>query len=166
MLSLKTKTQKLKRNKNMVIAVDFDGTVVANNFPHIGMDIGAVPVLKRLVKNGHKLILSTMRCDHAADFVSAPVELEIHNNHGPYLQEAVDWFKRHDIPLYGVNKNPTQHLWTTSPKVYSHKLIDDTAIGIPLIVDPEEACPYVDWKALEVILENEGFFMLEKLQRP
>ena len=45
----------------MVIAVDFDGTCVTHAFPKIGEDIGAVPVLKRLVKAGHKIILYTMR---------------------------------------------------------------------------------------------------------
>ena len=24
------------------------------------------------------------------------------------LQDAIDWFKKHDIPLFGVNENPTQ----------------------------------------------------------
>jgi hypothetical protein len=33
----------------MIIAVDFDGTCVTHDFPHVGKDIGAVPVLKELV---------------------------------------------------------------------------------------------------------------------
>ena len=33
----------------MVIALDFDGTVVTHEYPYIGEDIGAVPVLKELV---------------------------------------------------------------------------------------------------------------------
>lgn len=46
-----------------IIGIDFDGTVVTHDFPKIGKDIGAVPVLKKLVENGHKLILFTMRSD-------------------------------------------------------------------------------------------------------
>ena len=45
----------------MVIAVDFDGTCVTHEFPKVGKDIGAVPVLKKLVEKGHKIILYTMR---------------------------------------------------------------------------------------------------------
>ncbi len=47
--------------KPIVINVDFDGTVVTHEFPKIGKDIGAVPVLRELVEHGHKLILFTMR---------------------------------------------------------------------------------------------------------
>lgn len=59
----------------MIIAVDFDGTVVSHEYPHIGEDIGAVPVLKELVAAGHKLILYTMRS-------------------GRLLDEARMWFER------------------------------------------------------------------------
>lgn len=45
----------------MYICIDFDGTCVTHEFPSIGKDIGAIPVLKELVKNNHKLILFTMR---------------------------------------------------------------------------------------------------------
>lgn len=34
----------------MVIAVDFDGTCVTHEFPKIGKDIGAIPVLRKLVE--------------------------------------------------------------------------------------------------------------------
>lgn len=47
----------------MVITVDFDGTCVTHEFPKVGHDIGAVPVLKQLVEKGHHIILRTMRCD-------------------------------------------------------------------------------------------------------
>jgi hypothetical protein len=40
----------------MEINIDFDGTCVTHDFPNIGTDIG-IPVLKKLVANGHKLIL-------------------------------------------------------------------------------------------------------------
>ena len=45
----------------MIIAVDFDGTCVSHEYPKVGKDIGAVPVLKALVEIGHKIILNTMR---------------------------------------------------------------------------------------------------------
>ena len=46
-----------------IIGIDFDGTCVTHEFPRIGKDIGAVPVLKELIANGHDLILFTMRSD-------------------------------------------------------------------------------------------------------
>ena len=45
----------------MYIAVDFDGTCVTHEYPKVGKDIGAAPVLKKLIKEGHQLILHTMR---------------------------------------------------------------------------------------------------------
>ena len=45
----------------MVIAVDFDGTCVTDEFPKVGKEIGAAPVLKALTENGHLIVLNTMR---------------------------------------------------------------------------------------------------------
>lgn len=122
----------------MIIAVDFDGTCVTHEYPNIGKDIGAVPVLKELVENGHKIILYTMRCDKE-------------------LKEAVQWFESNDIPLFGINENPTQRKWTKSPKIYAHLYIDDAALGVPLILDESISNrPFVDWKLVKVLLQNTG----------
>jgi hypothetical protein len=51
----------------MHIVVDFDGTVVTHDYPRVGKDIGAVPVLKELIKNKHQLILFTMRSGKKLD---------------------------------------------------------------------------------------------------
>ena len=32
----------------MTFNIDFDGSVVTHAFPHVGKDIGAVPVLKKV----------------------------------------------------------------------------------------------------------------------
>ena len=47
----------------MVIGIDFDGTCVRHEYPEIGKDIGAIPVLKRIIEYGHDIILYTMRGD-------------------------------------------------------------------------------------------------------
>ena len=110
----------------MYIAVDFDGTCVTHEYPKVGVDIGAAPVLRRLVDSGHKIILNTMRS-------------------GKYLEDAELWFKHNNIPLFGSNINPTQRRWTDSPKVYANLYIDDAALGCPLIIDPNvNNRPYVD----------------------
>lgn len=114
----------------MYIAIDFDGTCVTHDYPRIGKEIGATEVLKRLVEAGHKLILNTMRSDKE-------------------LQDAVNWFKKNGIELYGVNENPTQKRWTNSPKVYAHMYIDDAAFGCPLINAPELSNrQFVDWDSV------------------
>lgn len=119
----------------MFIAVDFDSTCVTDAYPDVGRDIGAVPVLRELSKK-HSIILWTMRSGQALDV-------------------AVGWFKKHDIPLYGINENPSQHSWTTSPKAYADILIDDVALGVPL-VENMHGIPYVDWKKVRRELERRG----------
>ena len=129
----------------MIIAVDFDGTCVTHEFPYVGKEIGAAEVLKELTDKGHKIILFTMR--------SHP---EVINQKGiaysDALQDAIDWFKKYDIPLFGVNENPTQKGWTSSPKPYAHIYIDDAALGVPLKQDSLSERPYVDWDMVKYYL--------------
>lgn len=133
----------------MIICVDFDGTCVTHEFPKTGKDIGAVPVLKKLVKHGHKLILFTMRSN------KKPKDGSEQN----YLGDAEKWFEKHKIPLYGINKNPTQRFWTSSPKAHGDMFIDDAALGAPTITD-HKVCdrPYIDWITTDMMLEAMGLF--------
>ena len=134
----------------MDICIDFDGTCVTHEFPRIGKDIGAVPVLKKLMENGHKLILFTMRSDIDTIFNE---NNNIHKVSGHYLTDAVNWFKENKIELYGINVNPNQKTWTLSPKAYGELYIDDAAIGCPLILDLSiSKKPFVDWKKIEKLL--------------
>lgn len=128
---------------NAVIAVDFDGTCVTHEYPKIGRDIGAVPVLKKLVNAGNALILCTMRGN-----LTKP---------NGDLYEAVQWFEDNGIPLYGVNTNPTQERWTKSPKPYADLYIDDAALGCPLVYPADYSRPYVDWGRVYYLLHTRGF---------
>ena len=137
----------------MIIAIDFDGTCVTHEFPKVGEDIGAVPVLKELIKQGHQLILFTMRSNIVNPTGDAN---ELHLESGNYLTDALKWFKDNEIPLYGIQTNPTQHTWTTSPKCYAQLYIDDAALGCPLVygnnhVQYKER-PFVDWDAVREML--------------
>lgn len=140
----------------MTFLIDFDGTCTTHDFPRVGKDIGAQRVLKRMVDNGHKLILFTMRCNH--DFVPNSSDKRITNIQGNFLDDAVNWFKENNIPLYGIQKDPRQHTWTSSPKAYANFIIDDTAIGMPTLID-SNGKEYVDWMAVEAILENKGILV-------
>lgn len=125
------------------IAVDFDGTVVSHEFPNVGHDIGAVPVLKELVEKGHKLILCTMRGTKGDRNV---------------LEEAVDWFKSNGITLYGINNNPSQFRWTNSRKIFADLYIDDQALGAPIKYDPSiSAKPFIDWGKVKNLLINRKY---------
>lgn len=126
----------------MYIAIDFDGTCVSHEYPEVGKDIGAVPVLKKLVEAGHKLILFTMRGKP-----KSPGERDT-------LQEALDWFKKNDIPLYDVNNNKTQWRWTTSKKVYANLYIDDASLGAPVKMDYTISDrPFIDWDKVKEMLK-------------
>ena len=129
----------------MIIAIDFDGTCVTHEYPKVGKDIGAVPVLKKWVAHGHKLILWTMRSGKGINFYS-------HSDKSRWsieLDDAVRWFKNNEIPLFGINENPEQS-WSFSPKAYAHLYIDDAALGCPLKSDPELSDrPFVDWVRVE-----------------
>ena len=127
--------------RNKIIAVDFDGTCVTHEYPEIGADVPhAVAVLRRLNAAGVKIIVWTMR-------------------HGKHLDEdAAAWFRDRDIKVWAFNENPTQKHWTESPKAYARHYIDDAAIGCPLIYPADGARPYVDWPAVEKILEDLGYF--------
>jgi hypothetical protein len=143
----------------MIIAIDFDGTCVTHEFPNIGKDIGAIPVLKALVNKGHRLILWTMRSDIESPSATedAGAAGELHLIGGKYLTHALAWFKHNEIPLWGVQVNPEQQTWSKSPKAYAHMYIDDAALGCPLIYQDtgnKEDRPYVDWVAIEKMLKQ------------
>lgn len=139
----------------MDICIDFDGTCVSHEFPRVGKDIGAVPVLQKLVEKGHRLILSTMR-SNKTESMGASVEFpEVVA--GNFLDDAVNWFKENNIPLYGINVNPDQLSWTLSPKAYCQLSIDDIALGCPTTLDPSISDrPFVTWSVVEQILKFQG----------
>lgn len=123
--------KQVNKPKQMIIALDFDGTVVKHRYPEIGEDIGSVPVLHALQAAGHQFILYTMRDNHSSG--------------RNCLKEATDWFQRNHINLIGVNCNPWQKSWTDSIKVYAPLYIDDAALGAPLKKDSPNERPYIDW---------------------
>lgn len=99
----------------MIIAVDFDGTIVEHNYPKIGKEIPfAIATLKKLQAERHLLILWTVR-------------------EGDLLQEAVDYCRRRGLEFYAVNaNNPDEQpaaLSTPCRKVCADMYIDDCNVG-------------------------------------
>lgn len=99
----------------MVIAVDFDGTIVEHRYPSIGREIPfAIDTLKKLASERHKLILWTVR-------------------EGKLLDEAVDFCRERGLEFYAVNrdypeeeKNLNNHF---SRKLKADIFIDDRNVG-------------------------------------
>ena len=121
-----------------IIAIDFDGTCVEHEYPSVGLDVdGAVETLQSLTKAGHRLILFTMRS-------------------GERLEAAVKWFKSRKIELWGVNENPEQSEWTSSPKVHADIYIDDSALGCPIMCIDGVRRPVVNWSKVRAQLEYDG----------
>ena len=98
----------------MIIAVDFDGTIVEHKYPRIGeTKLFAFEALKELQKQGHQLILWTYRA-------------------GKELEHAVDFCKKNGIEFYAVNKNYSEETFDEnllSRKIYADIYIDDRNIG-------------------------------------
>lgn len=125
----------------MYICVDFDGTVVDHRYPEIGEPVpAAIKWLLRIQATGARLILFTMRSDGPKT--------------GNLLTDAVQYLETNGIRLFGINENPDQKEWTSSPKAYGHVYVDDLAFGCPLIHPKNFARPCVDWKKVGPQLEH------------
>jgi len=131
----------------MIIAIDFDGTIVEHVYPYIGAPVpGAFEWMKKFQEAGASLILWTMRSDG-------------HDDGSTPLTEAIDFCKENGIEFFGINNNPTQISWTHSPKAYAHLYIDDASFGCPLRQNPRMGGrPMVNWSVVgpEVLLLIQG----------
>lgn len=100
----------------MVIAVDFDGTIVEHKYPEIGEERPyATEVLKMLIADRHKLILWSVR-------------------NGKLLDDAINWCKERGVTFYAVNSDSSAMFEEAKDKNLSCKLnadvfIDDCNIG-------------------------------------
>lgn len=76
---------------------------------------------------------------------------------GKTLDDVVKWFEDNGIKLYGIQTNPKQKSWTSSPKSLADLMIDDSALGCPLKFDATLSDrPFVDWVAVEKLLIEKG----------
>jgi len=99
----------------MIIAVDFDGTIVEHKYPEIGQEVPfAIDTLKMLIKDQHRLILWSVR-------------------EGSLLDEAVEWCRARGVEFYAVNKDyPEEEKEKNnhfSRKLKADFFIDDRNVG-------------------------------------
>lgn len=100
-------------NNTLIIAVDFDGTIVEDAYPKVGKPIlFAFETLKKLQEDGHRLILWTYRS-------------------GDKLNEAVSFCEDNGIHFYAVNKSFSEEEYSEdiSRKINADLFIDDRNIG-------------------------------------
>lgn len=95
----------------MIIAVDFDGTIVEDRYPSIGKEKPfAIETLKKLAEEKHRLILWTVR-------------------KGKLLQEAVDFCQAYGLSFYAVNRNFPEETACEERKLRADLWIDDRNLG-------------------------------------
>ena len=100
--------------KSLLIAVDFDGTLVEDAYPRVGKAKPfAIETIKMLQNDGHRIILWTYR-------------------HGRALREAVEFMEKSGIPPYAVNRSYPEeesHPSDVSRKINADLFIDDRNFG-------------------------------------
>ena len=130
-------------NKHLIIAIDFDGTIVEDAYPNIGKPmIFAFETMKKLQSEGHRLILWTYRTDKK-------------------LQEAVNFCKQQGLEFYAINKSYPEEEFDgkISRKINATFFVDDRNIG-----------GFIGWTAIHKLLLNyepeikkkKGFFSFLK----
>lgn len=102
-----------------IIAVDFDGTLVEDEYPNIGKPKkNIIDYIKLRQGEGAKIVLWTTR-------------------EGQYLIDAVRWCADNDIYLDAVNDNVPeiiQKFGVNCRKIFAHEYIDDRACSTLTIV--------------------------------
>lgn len=116
----------------MIIAVDFDGTIVEHRYPEIGKEIPfAVASIKKLIEENHRLILWSVR-------------------EGELLDEAVEWCRKKGIVFYAVNKDiPDEE---EGEKNFSRKIKAD------LFIDDRNVGGLPDWGMIYDMIHNKKTF--------
>ncbi len=96
----------------MIIAVDFDGTIVEHDYPRIGKPVPfAIDTLKLLQQDReYRLILWSVR-------------------EGSLLQEAVDYCESKGLKFYAVNRNFPEEEIPSPRKINADLFIDDKNLG-------------------------------------
>ena len=113
----------------MVIAIDFDGTIVEHRYPLIGKELPfAIDTLRKLSQDGHKLILWTVR-------------------EGKLLDDAVEFCKSRGLEFYAVNRDyPEENLGNNNH--YTRKLKAD------LWIDDRNLGGLPDWGTIYEMIHN------------
>jgi len=124
-------------NRPQLIALDVDDTLFTEKLYYTGEDLGSEKTLRRLVAEGHKLMLFTRREDKD-------------------LIDVLRWFKFKNIPLVAINSAPFDYLDDRNiRKPPFDILIDDKALGAPMRKTVDDRW-VINWTKVEEMLEELG----------
>lgn len=97
-------------NGKLVIAIDFDGTIVEHEYPEIGeLKYEAKDVINKLYEEGHSIIIWTCRS----------------NANGHDFNDMIDFLIDNDIMYTEANENDEVVSYGCYPKIYADIYIDD-----------------------------------------
>lgn len=106
----------------MIIAIDFDGTIVEHMWPEIGpLRTNAVEVIRRLNTEGHRILIWTCRTSQILDRIQLPSRSTVFH--------AKEFLDDHGIPYHAINNNDPRSDFQPSPKIYADLYIDDKQLG-------------------------------------
>ena len=118
----------------MIIAVDFDGTIVEHKYPIIGKERPfAITTLKKLQEEGNILILWTVR-------------------EGELLDEAVEFCHKRGLDFYAVNSNTPLN---DEPNVLANKELNACRkVNVDLFIDDRNVGGLPDWGVIYEMVRN------------
>lgn len=98
--------------RKAIIAIDFDGTIVEQDYPRIGaLRPNAIGVIQWIYSWADVVIWT---CRYEAEGV----------------RDMIEFLKNNKIPYTTINKNPNENLgFCPMPKIYYDVLIDDRNLG-------------------------------------
>lgn len=113
----------------MIIAVDFDGTIVEHRYPSIGKELPfAIETLRKLTEEGHCLILWTVR-------------------EGRCLDDAVEFCRSRGLEFYAVNRDYPE-------EVLAHNANFTRKIKADLWIDDRNLGGLPDWGTIYEMIHN------------
>lgn len=103
-------------NKGLIFAIDFDGTIVTNEFPKIGdLMPNAKDVINALYNAGHTILVWTCR------------SFDEHTDANIY--DVATFLGKNGIMIHGINVNAELVDFKPFPKIYADIYIDDRQLG-------------------------------------
>ena len=124
----------------MILAIDFDGTIVHDDYPNIGKEReGAVDTLRKLQSEGYKLILWTCRS-------------------GQKLAEAVAWCAERGVRFTTINEN-------TRSQIQKFEGSDSRKVGASLYIDDRGFAPLPPWSELYEIIHDKVPTYADRVER-
>lgn len=116
----------------MIIAVDFDGTIVTHEYPKIGKEIPfAIDTLKRIQNDfQHRLILWTVR-------------------EGAELEAAVEYCRNKGLEFYAINNNYPEE---------SNATFEARKLTVDLFIDDRNLGGLPDWGVIYQMIKSQKYF--------